>query len=470
MPTVAFKTLGCRLNQAETDLLAEDLLALGFEVVAESDDPDVVVINTCTVTAEASSGSRRTATKAYAANPDALVVVAGCYAVAEPAEAAAIPGVSIVASNDQKASLAADIAAKLASRGKLGPAKTGSPITGPSLDRPTQPLLQLGKRSGFPGADRVRVNLKVQTGCDEFCTFCIIPFTRGPLKSDPLDEIIATARRKVAEGTRELVLTGVHLGKFGWDEGRPDGLISMLHRLLEIDDLSRIRLSSLLSRHVTDDLIDLMRSEPRICRFLHVPLQAGDDVVLEQMNRPYRIADLLERVESARERIDGLALSTDVIVGFPGETDVQFDRTVEIVERLRFMKLHVFRYSPRAGTPSAIRKDQVPEAVKKARSKRLIAVGNELRKQFNDRWVGQSVEVLAEQRFDSGDLIGHTDNFLTVKFAGDAGLVDKLCLVDVISSAVDSVRGDLVRELDWSEARPHRRCYPDMSTDGGTER
>ncbi|MCA1839532.1 MAG: tRNA (N(6)-L-threonylcarbamoyladenosine(37)-C(2))-methylthiotransferase MtaB, partial [Actinobacteria bacterium] len=405
MPKVAFKTLGCRLNQAETDLIAEDLMRLGFDVVGESDSPDVVIVNTCTVTQEATRGSRKTATRAAEVNPEALVVVAGCYAVAEANEARGLAGVGLVATNEDKEHLAKMIADRLG----IAPATA------------SRPVIQLGKPSGFPGADRTRVNLKVQTGCDEWCSFCIIPTTRGDLHSYDLNELLERARRKADEGTKELVLTGVHLGKYGWDDARPDdALVELLECLLQIDGLNRIRLSSILCRHLTDRVVGLIASEEKLCRFLHVPLQAGHDRILEAMNRPYRIGEYIETIEMLKERIPGLGLSTDVIVGFPTETEEEFEATMQVSQHARFLKMHVFRYSARPGTPSATMAGQVPEEIKKNRSKRLIALGNRMREEYHASQVGLVREVLVENRSDSGELAGHTDDFVMVRFDGPA--------------------------------------------------
>lgn len=437
--TVAFRTLGCRLNQAETDQMAEDLIDLGFEVVPESSNPDVVVINTCTVTQEATRTSRRISRNAVRDHADALVVVAGCYAVAEPAEASGIEGVGVVASNEDKEKIAGIVAERLGIQ------------SGP------RNLLQIRKR--MPPA-RTRLNLKAQTGCDEFCTFCIIPHTRGALRSYPLADLLASARRKVSEGARELVLTGVHLGKYGWDTGNPEAaLIALLEGLLEIDGLMRIRLSSILSRHVTQRLIDLMASDERLCRFLHIPLQSGDDAVLERMNRPYRMDEYLEVIGQVKTQIPEIGITTDVIVGFPGETAEQFERTLQVVEHVRFLKLHVFRYSARPGTPSATYPDQVPEPEKRSRSKELIALGNSLRLEFHQSQVGRQVEVFVEEAFDSGEVAGHTDNFVRVRFPAPRELSERLALASVESASVDSVAGTLVRPVAFEDAHP-RGSYP----------
>lgn len=440
MPKVAFKTLGCRLNQAETDQMAEDLMAIGFEVVDESGCPDVVVVNTCTVTSEATRGSRRSSVKAAGSNPGALVVVAGCYSAAEPQEAAEIPGVGLVIDNDGKDSIARLVATRL------------------GIDRTPKKPSPLGIPKKLSVTGRTRINLKVQTGCDEWCTFCIIPRTRGPLRSLPLDDVLAQARQKADEGARELVLTGVHLGKYGWDEGRPDDdLLALLEGLLAIEGLNRIRLSSILSRHLTPRVLALIAQEHKICRFLHVPLQAGSDDVLERMNRPYRIDDYLDAIGRAKDQIEGLSLSTDVIVGFPGETNDQFARTMHICEQIGFMKLHVFRYSPRPGTPSASWPDQIPESDKKARSKELIALGRSMRQDFAESHVGSRREVLIEGQVNSGDLVGHTDDFLRITFASPPHLIDRLAQVQVEVATPEGASGSLLREVPWASSAPRGR-------------
>jgi threonylcarbamoyladenosine tRNA methylthiotransferase MtaB len=457
-PAVAFRTLGCRLNQAETDLMAEDLLALGFRVVAEGEDPDVVVINSCTVTHEATRGSRHEARAAAQRSPGALVVVAGCYAVAEPEEASGIEGVGLVAGNDEKDHLADLIAERLGVARRPGLLQIGHRpgwAPGPT-PRPGEAL------RGFPGADRTRVNLKVQTGCDEFCTFCIIPHTRGPLRSLPLDGLLERARQKAAEGTRELVLTGVHLGKYGWDIGRPDvALVRLLEGMLAIDGLARIRLSSILCQHLTPAVVGLFAAERRLCRFFHVPLQAGDDRTLERMNRPYRIGEYLEAIDRVQAEVPGAGIATDAIVGFPGETAQEFDRTVEIVERVGYLKVHAFRYSARAGTPSATWPGQVSEPEKKRRSKELIAAANRTRRHCHDRQVGRLREVLVESRSDGGDLSGNTDDFVRVSFPAPApqagaGVVGSLALVRVAEADQSGVRGSFERAVPWEEADPRR--------------
>jgi threonylcarbamoyladenosine tRNA methylthiotransferase MtaB len=434
-PKVSFTTLGCRLNQAESDAMAEDLARRGVVGARSGESADLVVVNTCTVTREATKASRAAIRRAVRAHPDAKIVVAGCYVVSDPEEVAALDGVDVVVTNDDKDQFGAVLAERVT----------------------TSPLLQLGFRSTSRAGQRraeapptaaghrVRANLKVQTGCDEWCTFCIIPTTRGPLRSYAEDELVAAAVALVRAGARELVLTGVHLGKYAYDRGGAErDLVRLLRRLLAIDGLERIRLSSILSRHLTPDLIELIASEPRLCRYLHVPLQSGDDSVLDAMHRPYRIEAYLERVTAARDAIPGLALATDVIVGFPGETEPAFRATLDVVDQLQFSKLHVFRYSARPGTPAA-ELEEVPADVRKERSRRLIALGNEIRARFLQRHIGPPLEVLVEdEREVDGVWVGsgQTDDYVRVWFSG-AGHLGALTTVTGDRVRADGIEGRL---------------------------
>ncbi len=420
--TVSFSTLGCRLNQAESDAMAEALSENGISPAPAGESPDVVVINTCTVTREATKASRMAIRRAIRANPNARVVVTGCYAVSDPDEVAAIEGVDLILGNDAKDDLPA----------ALGAAPT------------TAPLLTIGMRAPAVLTPKVRSNLKVQTGCDEWCSFCIIPTTRGPLHSLDEDKLIEEARSKLKSGSREIVLTGVHLGKYMYDRnGNERDLIRLLERLLALEGLWRLRLSSILSQHLTDEVIDLIASEERICRHLHVPLQSGDDEVLHAMNRPYRIDAYVERVKKSQAAIPGLALATDIIVGFPGESDEAFDATMAVVADLRFSKLHVFRYSARPGTASADMPDEIPPQVKKDRSKALIDLGNRIRNDFLQAHLNRPLQVLVEdERAVDGISVcsGQTSDYVRVWFEAE-GLLGALVEVEGHEVRADGIRG-----------------------------
>ncbi len=433
MEKVAFTTLGCRLNQAESDSMAEDLATQGIEIAAPDDSPDMVVINTCTVTREATKASRQAIRKAVKRNPDAKVVVIGCYAVSNPEEIEAIEGVDAILSNDDKESFLE------------------------ALGEQPEPLLQIGMRGSSVCGPRkrslpyrVRANLKAQTGCDEWCSFCIIPRTRGPLRSIEEDGLIQEARAKVDAGAREIVLTGVHLGKYRFDRGGDErDLIRLMQRLLDIDGVWRLRLSSILSQHLTDEVVDFIAAEPRVCRFLHVPLQAGDDEVLTAMNRPYDIRGYVESIKRATNRIEGLALATDIIVGFPGESEEAFERTMEVVREVRFSKLHVFRYSERPDTAAVAMGDrEVPGDVKRDRSKRLIRLGKEIRSQFLQDHIDRPFEVLVEEeRVVDGVAVssGQTSDFVRVWFErlGEESLLGQMATVEGVRVRADGLEARL---------------------------
>jgi len=408
--------------------MSEELAASGVAAAGAGEVPDVVVINTCTVTKEATKASRTAIRRAIRSYPDAKVVVAGCYAVSDPDEVRAIEGVDLLVGNDDKERFAE----------VLGVAGV------------TSPVLQIGgiKTTGLPY--RARANLKVQTGCDEWCTFCIIPKTRGPLRSMDEERLLSEARAKVAAGARELVLTGVHLGKYTYDNGGDErSLIRLFQRLLAIEGVWRLRLSSILSQHLTDEVLAFMRDEPRMCRFLHVPLQAGHDSVLTAMHRPYDVAGFMDSIARTKAALPEVALATDIIVGFPGETDEAFEATLDVVSQVGFSKLHVFRYSPRPDTPAAAMTDEVPPDVKRERSKRLIDLGNDIRARFLSSHLGRPIEVLVEdERLVEGATVcsGQTDDFIRVWFEGE-GLLGSMVLLEGAEVRADGIRGGRVLEV-----------------------
>lgn len=467
MPKVLLRTLGCRLNQAESFEIQRGLKSRGFEAAVGGEAPDVVVVNTCTVTAESSRSSRQLIKRTVREFPDAHVVVTGCYAVAAPTEVAAIDGVDLVVPNKDKDGLAALLADRY------------FPGTSRSLGQDSS----RGEQSSC-----ARVTLKVQTGCDELCTFCIVPYTRGGLSSRPVDTVVDLARQVVEGGAREITLSGVHLGKYGVDIGYRPGLAGLIERLLEcLPGYVRIRLSSIEVTTVGPKILELVASERRVCRHLHVPLQSGDDGILSRMGRPYDMDRYRAVVERAKEMVPGLALTTDVMVGFPGETPDAFENTLRAVERIGFAKLHVFRFSPREGTPAASSEGQVSEEEKKARSRVLRELGDSLRTEFIARECrsgelagvlvegvearqGASVEAdsirlvarragrdepsperdgpegdrLQASREGKAMLAGITDNYIKVRVDGSPSLVGTYVAVEPLSYDCDSVKGRLV--------------------------
>jgi len=421
--SVQVRTLGCRLNTAESD---EINAALVGRLIDTSDAaPEVVVVNTCTVTAEASKASRKLIRRSIADHPHARIVVTGCYAVAEPEVVAAIPGVDLVVPNKDKDHLAALIAGET-----------------------TVPA------SSTPLPARVRSNLKVQTGCDELCSFCIVPQTRGELSSRATGDVVATARAMARAGTREVILTGVHLGKYGWDLPGSNRLADLIPKLGEIPELERIRLSSIEASQIDASLLETLAGEPKVCRHLHVPLQTGDPGIWGAMRRPGTLEHFLDITRLAGEIIEDLTLTTDVMVGFPGEDASAFANTLAVSESVGFRKLHVFRFSPRPGTPAGSDPRQVDHAAIRDRSERLRRLGDRMRRRWMDNQAGRQVRVLIERSGPARPntrgrprLTGLTDNYLRVHTSGQAGLVGRMVDVLVTSTGQAAVEGDIVGGL-----------------------
>jgi len=373
MKTFRTATLGCKVNQYETREIEELLERGGLACAAEGAAADLVVVNTCIVTAEAARQSRQAVRRLARENPGARLVVTGCYATGpERGDLEAIDGIALVAGDKD------DLQRRLAQ--ELG-------LDADSLPRGI---------SRFAGHTRAWV--KIQDGCDQFCTYCIVPHARPKLTSRPAGEVVDEVRRLCASGHREVVLSGIHLGRYGEDLGLPGALPELVERLAGLGQLGRVRLSSIEAPEVTGALLDVMAAHrDRVCPHLHLPLQSGDDGVLRAMGRPYTAAEFLERVARARDLVPHLALTGDVIAGFPGESDAALERTCEVVLRAAFSRLHVFPYSPRAGTPAAEMADQVPAGEKRCRAERLRQLGRELATEFAARLVGRRVTVLVEQ-------------------------------------------------------------------------
>jgi threonylcarbamoyladenosine tRNA methylthiotransferase MtaB len=446
-------TLGCRLNQAESEETVRALHLAGVDAVEGLTTPaqagasaqpgdDVVVVNTCTVTADAARSSRKLVRKA--AQSGARVVVTGCHAVAAPDEVAALPGVVQVVANTDKDDLAAAVSVLpgVAAR----PRRRRIPLRPAGRDHEVPSGVEV---RGSYVAPEVRGSQKVQTGCDVGCTFCIIPTTRGDLSSRRAEDVIAGIRAQVAAGVREVALTGVHLGKYGVDAtpGADADLPTLVRRILdEVPDLGWLRLSSIEADRVDDALLAVMASDRRVCRHLHVPLQAGSDDVLAAMRRPYDTARFARSVERIRTALgDDCGVTTDMLVGFPGESDASFTRTERFVRDMGFSKLHVFRYSPRPGTPAAARDDHVTEDVKKDRAAALRAVGEETAAAFNRRFVDRDLPVMIEAAGPSGDdsavpaLTGTATNFVKVRTSGPARLVGSVRRVRVVAASARGV-------------------------------
>jgi threonylcarbamoyladenosine tRNA methylthiotransferase MtaB len=420
-------TLGCRLNQAEIESLAREAASLGCQIVESPGEADWAVINTCTVTHVAARKSRQAIRRLRRGNPTLRVAVIGCYGEMAADEARAL-GVDLVLPNAAKERL-------------LDHLLDSAPLGAPS------PL------AGPPPGGRTRAFVKVQDGCDNRCAYCIVTVARGPSRSRPPGEVLADIQRRLGEGAQEVVLSGVNIGAYGQDRpgqgplpaGQGWGLARLVRQVLESTNVPRLRLSSIEPWDLTEELLALW-PHPRLCRQLHLPLQSGSDAVLRRMARPMGVAAFRDLAAAARWRVPEMMLSTDLIVGFPGEGEDDFRETLRVAEELELARLHVFRYSPRAGTAAARMDTPVPPDLARQRSERLIALGDELALAYHRRFVGQQVQVLFETPATLAGIPGWsglTDHYLRVWAPGDGDLHNQLASVRCLEADVEGLRGEL---------------------------
>jgi len=419
MRTLAVHTLGCKINQFDSAAIAEAATGAGYRVVGAADRADVLVVNTCTVTHTADGQGRQLARRLRRKNPGATIVVTGCYAQVSPEEVARVDGVDVVLGTLEKDALTEVLADREARGDADGPVVR----VGSMAERRT---LALPDVDGF--GDRTRAFLKVQDGCNARCAFCIIPAARGRSRSAPVEEVLDRVQAYERAGYPEIVLAGVHLGAYGRDLRPRSTLAGLLRALLAETEIPRIRVSSVEPTHATDELLDFLAAEPRICPHVHLPLQSGSDAVLRRMRRGYTTGRYLERVARVLDRQPHAALGLDVIAGFPGETDAEFAETLAFLEALPAAYFHVFPYSPREGTPAHAARDVwVHPAVVKERAAALRAVGEENRAAFHAAQVGRALRVVVERPIEDrpGWVQGASRAYVPVALRGEADLVGR---------------------------------------------
>ncbi len=397
---IAFSTLGCKINQYETDLMQQDLASKGNTIVSFDDEADIYIVNTCSVTAKSDYQSRQVIRFAARRARGGRVVVTGCYASTRPEEIKKLPGVSLVINNLEKSII----------HDYLLP-KDSSPANDVSSQSPATkgPKEARGRTRGF---------LKIQDGCDNACSYCIVPLARGRSRSAAPEDVLKEFTRQVQADCPEIVLTGIHIGRYGADLSPAMNLTELLTTLVLARGLSRVRLSSIEPKEITEAMIGLLGNG--LCRHLHMPLQSGDDTILAAMKRDYTSGfyrDLLQRISNC---VPDIALGADVMAGFPGEGDVEFQNTVKLIEMSPLTHLHVFSYSPRLGTEAAAMKNRVPEAVKKQRSETLRDIGKRKNFDFRKKFAGSEVQVVVEDKIDrtTGCFTGFTDNYIRMVIFG----------------------------------------------------
>lgn len=434
MKTAKLITMGCKVNQYDTQSMRETLVRNGYTIVDETNHADLYLINTCTVTNAADQKARQAIRKAIRQNPNAEILVTGCYAESDRKAIEKIAGVSVVFGNREKADF----------QTYLDKLHADAPLQ-------IQPIQHDAIReharfsSGVSNAgQRTRALIKVQDGCSAFCTYCIIPYVRGRMTSRPLSDIADETYRIADSGIKEIVITGVHLGAYGQDSGRDKDIADIIEHIHEIEGIERIRFSSIEPMYFPDILSERMSALPKCMPHFHIPIQSGSDNVLRRMRRRYTTAQFAHLVENLRARFtDDVGITTDIMVGFPGETDSDFKDSLQFVEKIGFSQLHVFRYSPRKGTPAATYPDQVAPHISAERSSAMIKLGNQLNKMFRKRMLGKEKSVLVEESREGPNnfLAGFTDNYLRVLLDAPDSTINQILRVKLTTLDDEFVYG-----------------------------
>lgn len=440
MASVAFHTLGCKVNHYETEAIWQLFKEQGYDRVDFESTSDVYVINTCTVTNTGDKKSRQVIRRAIRRNPDAVICVTGCYAQTSPAEIMAIPGVDIVVGTQDRVKMLEYIEQYKTEREPIN--AVGNIMKNRVYEELDVPAF----------TDRTRASLKIQEGCNNFCTFCIIPWARGLMRSRDPKEVIRQAQQLVDAGYKEIVLTGIHTGGYG--EDMKDYNFASLLRDLEaqVKGLKRLRISSIEASQITDEVIEVIDQSNVIVRHLHIPIQSGSNTVLKRMRRKYTMEFFAERIERLKKALPGLAVTSDVIVGFPGETEEEFMETYNFIKKHQFSELHVFPYSKRTGTPAARMDDQVDEEVKNERVHRLISLSDQLAKEYASQFENEVLEVIPEEPFteqpESDLYVGYTDNYLKVVFKATEDMIGQIVKVKLSKAGYPYSEGQFVRVLE----------------------
>lgn len=410
---VCFLTLGCKVNQTESEALAQVLAGEGYQVVQETVNPDVIIVNTCTVTSTGSSKSRKLIRKIAKEHPQSTLVVMGCYSQTRPEEVAGIAGVDLVMGTQDRLSVLEHLAnLQRPNASIIDQARSTQPI------RRVKRFAERAVYEELPpvaNESRSRAMLKIQDGCSQFCTYCIVPYARGPSRSRNPQNVLAEAKQLLAAGYQEIVLTGIHIGAYGKDLQEEIDLAELLSRLLELDGMKRLRLGSVEPMEFNTNLLDIITTSGEICPHFHIPLQSGSNAILERMKRPYSTQDYALLLKQIRKRLPDAAIAADIMTGFPGETAGHHQEALDFIESCNFAGIHAFPFSRREGTPAAAMPDQVPKSIKAARTRDLIRLGQISRQRYAEKFAGRTVEVLLERVDTEGNARGHSRNYLELK-------------------------------------------------------
>ena len=423
---VAFCSLGCKVNQYETNAMAQKFLEHDYEIVEFDEYADIYIVNTCTVTNVADRKSRQMLRRAKEFNPQSIVVACGCYAQVAAKELEEIPEVDLIIGNNEKNDIIQIVENYIAQKG----AEDLVSDVMYKLD-----YVELGTTTY---TEKTRAVIKVQDGCDRFCSYCLIPYARGHIRSRKIENVIEEIKKVVEEGINEVVITGIHIASYGRDfKDKNIGLIDLLEEINKIQGLHRIRLGSIEPTIITDEFVERLSKLDKICDHFHLSLQSGCTETLKRMNRRYTTEEFRAVTKRLRAKFPNAALTTDIIVGFPGETEEEFNTTYEFLKEIAFYKMHIFKYSPRKGTKAAVMPNQIDGKVKEERSKKLIELSNENEYNYNKKYIGKQVEVLFEER-EGEYLKGHTTNYIVVKHKTDKDdFINKITRVTVSEAKQD---------------------------------
>lgn len=436
MRRIAFYTLGCKVNQADTASMEAIFKASGYKVVGFNEDADVYLVNTCVVTNTGQRKSRQIINRAVRHNPLALTVVTGCYPQTAPDEVRAIEGVDVIIGNQERGRIVELVEKALTSK------------RDDILDNVQKMTVDTSFEELGVGTEtnKTRAFLKIQEGCNQYCTYCIIPFARGPLRSRSLESIKIEVAKLVAAGYKEVVLIGIHLGCYGKElakEGVQLSLYDAVQAALSVPGIERLRLGSLESVEVETRLLELMAKETRLCHHLHLPLQSGCDKILQAMHRPYDTGRFAELLKEIRSYVPDIAITTDIIVGFPGETEADFEETLRFARSCGFAKMHIFPYSKRKGTPAEKMPNQVDEHIKQERAARLSELDKEMQHEAMTYWIGKDVTVQFEQPVDDKHVEGLCETYMRVVVEGGQELCEQIRTVHIVGVEDDFLVGTL---------------------------
>lgn len=420
MKSVAFYTLGCKVNHYETEAMMDKFKHQGYEIKEFDEKADIYIINSCTVTNQAASKSRKYARRAKRRNDNSVVIMVGCYPQVDEKEVIDIKEIDYILGTSGKNSIVSLVENQLEIE---------------SNDKHLKNNVQYEDFSDFEEmsitdlSETTRAYIKIQEGCNQFCSYCIIPYARGKMRSRQPDNVISEVKKLIREdNVKEVVLTGIHLGAYGIEKNNEYALVELIEKLSQISGLKRIRLSSIEVTEVNDRLLDLMKNDEKICPHLHLPLQSGSNKILDKMNRPYTREEFKERVKKFRKAVPDLAITTDVIVGFPGETIKEFRETYDFVKEIGFSRVHVFPFSRRKNTPAYDMKPRVRGDIKSKNAARLRFLNKRLMSKFNKKYIGQTKKIIIEdnKEYNTGLYTGYTDNYIKVLVDAEQSDIEKL--------------------------------------------